>query len=282
MPKITIGVPTYNRLNLLKIMSNSLYNSDLSISPNIRIYDDCSTELTKETLETIFPDAKTIKINSSNLKADKNIYQMYVDFLTTDDDYFFNADSDLIFNKHWLNLSLEYIKKTDGVLTIFNTIAHKPSSIVDDLFCLKDTIGSAGTLFKRDCIENMVNYFHSINMVKGFDWQWSKYFCDNNIKIYCLNNSLVQHIGYSGQHSLFYFDVGKGFKIETINDGQIMNDILVDCIDSYKQKDYEIKKKLDLQNNSFLYNLSNCFKIVARKILPNFIKRKIKNIIKRK
>lgn len=45
-PRITVGITTYNRMDLLKMMAKSFYASDLSNAViNVRIYDDNSTEL---------------------------------------------------------------------------------------------------------------------------------------------------------------------------------------------------------------------------------------------
>jgi GT2 family glycosyltransferase len=54
---ITIGITTYNRLDLLKIMASSLYNLNLSVPHNIRIYDNCSSEYTIPELKDLFPIA---------------------------------------------------------------------------------------------------------------------------------------------------------------------------------------------------------------------------------
>jgi hypothetical protein len=277
MPTVTIGIQTYNRKDFLEIMAASLYRSDLKVSHNIRIFDDCSSEYGIDTLKKIFPTAKSIKINNTNLKADKNMYQMYLDFLSTEDDYFFNADSDIIFNKQWLNTALEMIEKTDGVLSLFNAISHKPYQIIDDLFCLKRTIGAAGTLFKREHISKILEYYDSAKMVKAFDWQWCEYFTNNNIKIFCLNKSIVQHFGYKGQNSVSYFDMGRGFKIETLNDGQIINDIFIEYLDNIFKKE-----KIDNQNNNSLkYHVCRCFILIFKKIMPNLIIKKLKQYLQK-
>ena len=282
--KVTIGIPTYNRLSLLEMMSASLYRSDLNISHNLRIYDDCSSDFGKDFLEKKFPTAKSIKTNNENLGPDKNMYQMYVDFLSTGDDFFFNADSDLIFNKQWLNNAIEMIKKTDGVLSLFNTNAQKPYKIIDDFFCLKHVLGAAGTFFTRDRISELLDFFDSYNKVSAFDWQWSKYFTDKNINLYCVNESLVQHIGYIGKHATILFPVGKGFKIGTIEDGQIVNDIYSRYIDdisckiadihrTYKQKLKKIRKRDD----SFFYHLSRCIRFFLKRLFPKCLKKIICN-----
>jgi len=277
MPTVTIGVSTYNRKDLVEIMAASLYRSDLTIPHNIRIYDDCSSEYGAAVLEKLFPTAASIKINTVNVKADKNMYQMYKDFLTTDDDYFFNADSDIIFTRQWLATALELIQKTDGILSLFNTASHEPYQIIDNLFCLKHTIGAAGTLFKRGRVSEILEYFDSIGKVNSFDWQWCEYFGNNNVKIFCLNKSLVQHIGYNGQNAGFYFDVGRGFKIETVNDGQIINDIFVESLDAILLKE----KKYNELNNSLMHHVFRFFIIIFKKILPAAFVYKVKHLLRK-
>ena len=124
---------------------------------------------------------------------------MYKDFLEYQDDYFFNADSDIIFHPDWLCISLELLKETEGVLSLFNSVTHPVNKMINEKFCTKSHIGSAGTLFTRGRLEGLMEQFPDIDQVKGFDWQWSEYFCEKNIPIYCVNNSLIQHIGYTGQ-----------------------------------------------------------------------------------
>ncbi len=167
--KVTIGVPTFNRKELLEIMAKSLYDSDLAGVCNIRIYDDCSTAYDKDYLRKLFPTAVSIKVNLSNIKADKNIYQMYTDFLESGDDYFFNADSDIIFNSEWLNKGIEMVNRTEGILSLFNANSHKSYSMIGNEFYLKESIGSAGTLFIRDRVFELFQHFNSLDDIGNFD-----------------------------------------------------------------------------------------------------------------
>ncbi|WP_299399508.1 glycosyltransferase [uncultured Gelidibacter sp.] len=279
--RVTIGIPTFNREDLLKIMAKSLYNSDLSAETSIRVYDDCSTEYDKEYLNSIFPTAASINVNSNNLRADKNMYFMYADFLKNGDDYFFNADADLIFNKHWLKKGLELIQKTDGVLSLFNTNAHKSYQLIDNQLCLKETIGAAGTLFTREQVLNIMVYFDSIEKVQRFDWQWCNYLKVIGVKINCVNQSLVQHIGYKGQNSRLYFDVGKNYQIESLEEGQVVHDIFVNSIDAIRIKESERAIKLSQLNaeraNDFWYHFKRCIIIVLKVITPSSLYNKLKS-----
>jgi hypothetical protein len=271
---VTIGITTYNRKDLLQIMAASLYESDLPMDHNIRIYDDRSVEYGVDELRRIFPTAISITRNETNLKSDKNIYQMYNDFIKTGDDYFFNADSDIIFKKNWFHKSMRLITKTQGVLSLFNATSHNAHEEIDDSLVLKKDVGSAGTLFTRERMLELLSYFNSMDKVKGFDWQWCEFFIDNNVPIFCVKESLVQHIGYKGQNSGYSFDFGKEYKIETIKDGQIINDVL----EKYVDKVRELEKE---RENNFVYHIRRCFVIILKKILPETTRNHIKERIER-
>jgi hypothetical protein len=275
---LTIGIPTYNRRHLLEIMASSLYESNISIPHNIRIYDDCSTEYGIEELKKIFPTATSIKINKVNLRSDKNIYQMYADFLSTSDQLLFNADSDLIFSKDWLNKALALFEKTKGILTVFNANSHESYQTIDDELYLKKTVGSAGTLFHRDKVSELITYLNSLDMIKAFDWQFSEFFNSRGIPIFCVKKSLVQHIGYVGQNTKYYFDFGRNYKIETANQGQIINDIFEKFIDDIRK----LETERDIRDKKLFYHLRRCIVLLIKAILPSRIFTKLKTKINNK
>jgi hypothetical protein len=271
---VTIGITTYNRLETLKITASSLYQSDISIPHNIRIYDDNSTEFGKDELEKLFPTAASIRVNTKNMKSDQNIFGMYEDFLATPDEYLFNADSDLIYRKNFLVAALELVKKTSGILTLFNAASHPVYREIDNDLCLKKTIGSAGTLFHRSRVEEVVKYIHPQKDTRSLDWRFSNFFDGNDIPVYCVKKSLVQHIGYSGQNSFYCFDYGKNYTVESVEQGQIINDILED----YARK---INRLENERMDNLPYHLKRVFVIIMKKILPsgfyNSLRQKIKS-----
>jgi glycosyltransferase involved in cell wall biosynthesis len=275
---VTIGIPTFNRLNILKIMAKSLYASNLPDYCNIRIYDDCSTEYGNAELKKLFPTAVSILRNSKNIRADKNMYTMYKDFLNSNDDYFFNADSDIIFHKDWIEKSLAMMSKTSGILSIFNANSHEAAALIDSDLCIKNSVGAAGTLFAQKRLKELMVQFPDIKDVRGFDWQWSRYFTDNGVHIFCSNNSLVQHIGYTGQHSSYFFDFGRNFEIETVQEGQIINDIFEAFIDECKIKRLREAHEQDALANDFFYHIKRCIIITIKHLLPKKLVKKIKSL----
>lgn len=279
--RVTIGIPTYNRKEILKIMAASLKQSELGALCHIHVFDDCSNEFERDYLNRLFPSASSILINSKNLKSDRNIYQMYRDFLKSEDDYFFNADSDLIFNTDWLTKALKLIDRTDGILSLFNSNGHASIQTVDSDLCIKSSLGSAGTFFTRQRVEEIMTYFDSIEKVKGFDWQWSDYFNQRGIRLFCVNQSLVQHIGYQGQNSNIYFDYGRNYQITHIQEGQIINDVFEKFLDGARAIEKERTQLRAQQHakqaNDFWYHFKRCFIIMIKLILPKKVFRQMKS-----
>lgn len=223
---IIIGIPTYNRLEVLKRMAASFYASDLSkYETEIVVFDDCSTEFGESELREIFPTAKKIIRHEKNLRADGNMFFMYKYFLQTDGQYFFNADSDLIFHKEWLNHIMKNIEKTDGVFNIFNSRIHKTVGNLENGIVIKEMLGAAATFFKRELVERIVKNVGDTS--KSVDWQWSNYFNENNVRLCCSEKSYVQHIGFVGQNSATGADYGYGFEVDSVLNGQILNNTLM-------------------------------------------------------
>lgn len=233
MKKTMIGVTTYNRKRILELMSKSLYKSNLDISHVVRLYDDNSTEYSEKELGILFPTADKITVSRINKGADLNTWDMYCDFLNTDCDYLFNADSDLIFAKDWMRVGVEYIKNTDGILSIFNTPTHKSINEEGDL-CLKNAFGAAGTFFSRKRIEELMQAFEKGDFSpERIDWGFCDYFNSIGLKLYSTRKSYVQHIGFRGYNSdETGFCYGKGFVVDSLHNGQAINDVLEELVET--------------------------------------------------
>lgn len=236
MNEIVLGITTYNRLDILKKSIASLKSSKIPKNCKIRIYDDCSPDYGREELVELIPEAEVIYIQSQNRGSDGNIWTMYNDFVQRNKsgDVLVNCDSDLIYNNNWLYDALEALKKTDGVLSVFNTNNHQ---VINDLgeFVSKKDIGSAGTLFKYEIVQSIIDRFPDI-CLSAFDYKWCDFLQKKGIQLLCTRESLVQHIGIDGFNSdISSFDYGIGFKVDTRDNGQIINDIIENYVKSTKK-----------------------------------------------
>lgn len=259
---VTIAVPIFNRLDLLRNMAKSLYDSDLEIPYQIILYDDCSTEFSVATLKELFPNAIKVIRHQKNLKADMNMHYMYRDFLNYSSDFLFNADSDLIFSKEWLKKSLELIEKTDGVLSIFNTASHETSRIISEELCIKRDLGAAGTLFKKKRVEEIIQEFPTGSEM--FDWKWSEFLNNRDVQLYCVNHSMVQHIGVSGQNSKSEtFDYGNDFIVDSLFNAEVIDKTMSIYVEQTKQRIVEIQ---EYYQNSREYRIGGAIWKLAKMI----------------
>ena len=231
MNEIVLGITTYNRLDILKKSIMSLKSSKLPKNCKFRIYDDRSTDYGIDQLKEIFPEAEVIYIQNSNRGSDGNIWTMYNDFVQRNHagDIFVNCDSDLIYRNDWLYNAVESLKKTDGILSVFNTSSHHSIEDIGE-FIEKEDIGSAGTLFEYEIVRLIIDRFPDI-CLSAFDYKWCTFLKEKGIRLFCTRRSLVQHIGIDGFNSdISSFDFGTGFEVDTCINGQIINDVIEDYI----------------------------------------------------
>lgn len=281
--KITVGITTYNRKNILKIFS-ILLSEQIGKNINVRIYDDHSSEYNEEFLREIFPYAKEILRRDKNFKADKNMYYMYKEFLKTEDDYLLQLDSDMLigtnFFKNILMLCDEILRE-EGVYSLYNSNNHENiikninKNVGDEIFYSKEHIGGACVLFSREVIKKIIDNIEIKNQnYSNFDWRWSNYLVENKIPIYVSKNSYVQHIGMGGQNNLYIknLDIGENFiGLESIEGANFLIKYYEYLIKEHKNfiKNLTISEylKLRCKNNKYLYKIYKIFiKVLGVKI----------------
>ncbi len=204
--KITLAVATHNRKHILEKMVTSLYLTDMGDHVHIRIYDDASTDFDEDFLRKAFPDSKSIMRNPVNLGPSKNMYRIFTDFLAHDDDILILTDSDLIFNREWLTVVERIIDRTDGVMSLYNSVLHMAmleKFQIDNISLLnKRIIGGAGTVFKKNIVKKILSELPPSNT---YDWDWSDYLVKSGVRLLVTERSYVQHIGIVGFNSGNYF-----------------------------------------------------------------------------
>jgi hypothetical protein len=204
--KITLAIATHNRKHILEKMIKSLYMTDIANNINIRIYDDASTDFDEDYLKKAFPDSKSFIRNPVNLGPSKNMHKIFTDFLAYDDDLLILTDSDLIFNREWLDVVERIIDHTDGMMSLYNSVLHtgiQNTLQIENVNMLnKRTIGGAGTVFKKDVVRKIVSELPPSNT---YDWDWSEYLVKSGVRLLVTERSYVQHIGLVGFNSGNYF-----------------------------------------------------------------------------
>ncbi len=232
--KLTIGICTYNRKNIIEYTSKSLKEINNIECANVKIYDDSSVEYDINYLKKLYPMAKKINRTQENLGADYNTQKMYEDFLKSEDEYLFNADSDLIFNKDILTIiekNINILKKANKpvVFSVFNTSKHKTIKDFDENLCIKHSVGAAGVVFSKEVIKMFVNKIpqkYSVQ-IPSIDHCFCDILRKNKYDIFCTKKSYVQHIGLIGQNSSgINVDWGKDFTSDTLTNANAIIEVL--------------------------------------------------------
>lgn len=210
--KISISIPTYNRLENVKLLSESLRNVNNIEHHNIYIYDDASSEFSKKELKEIFPNTEII-VNERNMGADLNTYQMCKHFLTTGNDILLICDSDLIVHVDALKFIENNMDQTEGVVSLFNSSGHKEikNGVRTDKFVQKKYVGAAGVVFSKKILQELIESI-PYNYANMWDWAFCNYLDKHGIKIFVSKQSYVIHTGINGENSnLLLFEFSKNY-----------------------------------------------------------------------
>jgi glycosyltransferase involved in cell wall biosynthesis len=208
--KVAIGVSTYNRRHLVELNAASLRSSSIPPDTALIVVDDASTDYDVDYLRSIYPgfaDVRRRPEHSGGASfANRDVMRQ---LLETDADAVLLLDSDLLVSSNFLEVGVSLLGDTDGLLSFFNTPNH-PDIGARGPFVLKQSIGCAGTLWRRDLAAKVIS-----EVPAGFRWDWrfSDFLVKAGVALCVLRDSLVQHIGYSsGHNSTFgHGDFGVGF-----------------------------------------------------------------------
>ncbi len=195
--QITVAIPTFDRRDVLAVSAEVLSRVSWLDHVNLRVYDDASS-LSLDELRSFYPTAtETIK-RPKNLGADDHCRQIFIDFLATQDDCLLVLDSDLVVSDKALQVLLEAMPHTDGVLSLYNSCRHQSQQAIrcGEHHCeLKQTIGAAGMALSRNRVEEIVRH---VPPGRSFDFRVSQYLIRHGYRICVTSNSYVQHIGFDG------------------------------------------------------------------------------------
>lgn len=222
--KIGILLCCHNRPQYLKQTLESLKKTNLN-NCILCIIDDCSEDKEVANLINNFElSNEIIKIrNDTNLGIRYSLLKGF-NILYDKCDYLTNIDSDVIFNKDWIDklkniddIYPEYFNNNGTIITGFNCsnkkFNHHKIKKTYPLFHKKDTIGGINMWFNKkiynDLIKDVLTKGH-----KNYKWDWEV--CDaahkKNYNILVSNPSVIQHIGINGLSSGYNaYDIADDF-----------------------------------------------------------------------
>ncbi|MCA6071694.1 MAG: glycosyltransferase [Endomicrobium sp.] len=196
--KLMIAIPVYNRREYLEITAKSLYECSNINKAAVKVFNDCSSEFDNNYLEKLFnkPNAEIIN-REKNLRADRNTYQIMLDFLNTNNDVLFICDADLLLRPDTIDYIFNNFKRTDGFLGLYNSELHR-DIYFDGEFVYKENIGFAGICVSRSLLQQFIT--NQKERPRSMDFKLSAFLIKSHARLMVPRNCYAQHIGLDGQN----------------------------------------------------------------------------------
>jgi hypothetical protein len=193
------GITCKNREDLYYKTLQSLFR--MSPQANILILDDCSEAIDHALTLSYFPKATIHYTSSPTGRADFAIHHLWELFLKYDMDYLVNIDSDMLVASNLLDQLHELVNETQGIFSLFNTNSH-PAEKIGPKWVEKKSFGSAGTVIRRDLVEQIIK---QVPVSVHWDWDWCAWLKTKKIALVAVRESMAQHLGLtSGQNTSAY------------------------------------------------------------------------------
>ncbi|GHT34492.1 hypothetical protein AGMMS49592_4360 [Endomicrobiia bacterium] len=188
--KVMVSVPVYNRKEYLEITARSLYECSNIDKVIIKVFNDCSSEFNDNYLRQLFNKPNTEIINRvKNLKADRNAYQMMLDFLDSDNDVLFICDSDLLLRPDTIDYIFNNFQRSDGFLGLYNSELHR-DIYFDGEFVYKENVGFAGICISKNLLQKFVS--KQKERPRSMDFKLSVFLINNDVRLMVPQKCYVQ------------------------------------------------------------------------------------------
>lgn len=201
---IAFGLTVFNRRNLLVHSAPSIRR--LVSRCKLVVLNDGSTEFTEQDLRDLLPEADIHSNERNSGRADFAAVQLANMLLQQDARYLVMLDSDLMCHAGFVEALLLAMPHTDGLFSALNADSHAPCSReripldgIENALLQKKVIGNAGSIWTRELLAEIVR---EVPPSPTWDWDYSDYISASGRRIFCLERSTVQHLGFwVGQNS---------------------------------------------------------------------------------
>ncbi|MDA4847152.1 glycosyltransferase family 2 protein [Hoeflea poritis] len=209
-----IAIPTFNRRTELEACLACLATADRLEDWPVVIGDDCSTDYDIADVVRHVPFAVTVLRNDTNLGCDGNTVSLLQTCLWNNARRVFLLDSDMIVSSDALSFAERNFGRTDGVLSLYNSVLHGEAEIVDGELVRKNSVGGAATVWDASVLKDMLE---GLDGPHCWDWRVCDLAFEKGIALLVARQSRAQHIGIDGTNSLRFgeLEYGAGFRIET-------------------------------------------------------------------
>jgi hypothetical protein len=217
-----IAIPTYNRLPELVACLTCLGEVRGVERCRIFVRDDASTEFDLDTLRKLAPNAERIDRNGENIGADPSQIRLFRDCIEARARRILVLDSDLILSPSALEFAAGAFARTDGLLSLYNSLAHAELRDIDEELVEKRTFGGAATFWDARLLADLLD--RAEEGVRTWDWEAVAFLGASGRRIIASRRSYAQHLGISGVNNRTFgrIDYGRGFVVETESQARFM------------------------------------------------------------
>jgi glycosyltransferase involved in cell wall biosynthesis len=209
----TIAIPTYNRKAELQSCLASLAMVRGLGDWRIAFADDASPDYQIGELVSDAGLSATVFENPHNLGGNRNIVALLQSCLDRGADPILLLDSDMIAATDMLEFAGRTLAKTDGVLSLYNSVLHAASDSLDDDLLVKATIGGAATLWDAQLLQTVLA---GLRGQEDWDWEMCRVVAGLGRRLCVARRSRAQHIGIIGTNNCKFgeLEFGIGFTPE--------------------------------------------------------------------
>ena len=222
-PQQIIAIPTYNRRGLVEACLSCLGRVEDLCNWQVIIADDCSTDYDIAELAKTASFGCEIIRNEANLGCDRNTVALLRMCLERGAERILLLDSDMIVSADALLFAGRVFDRTDGILSLYNSVLHRPVEPVDDDLVRKQSIGGAATVWDARVLEDLID---SLETDHCWDWRICERAQEKDIRLIVARNSHAQHVGVGGTNNLNFgrLEYGIGFSVETMEQAAAIAD----------------------------------------------------------
>lgn len=209
-----IAISTYNRKAEVVACLECLEAARGIENWRVIIHDDASSDFDIAAITSHLPFECSVFRNPVNLGGDENNVTMLKACVDQGASRIFLLDSDMIVSTDVFEFIENVFERTQGVLSVYNSILHAEASMIDADLVAKQSIGAAATIWDANLLHTVLDKLDGFQI---FDWQFCRILDQQKVQLCVAKQSRAQHIGINGDHTAEFgqLEYGIGFSVET-------------------------------------------------------------------
>ena len=207
----TIAITTFNRRVELESCLACLALAHGLPAWTIRICDDASSEYDIAEVVAHSGLPATVSRNPRNLGCDYNTVDLLKSCLSSGADRVFVLDSDMIVMTDIFRFIDRVFDRTDGVLSVYNSVLHPVAGDIDNDLVRKNSIGGGATVWDAGVL---CDFMTRLDDPRSWDWRMCDFAAESGVRLCVARHSRAQHVGIGGVNNVCFGELEYGIGFE--------------------------------------------------------------------